>query len=261
MSSQRKEVALVTGASSGIGAEIARQLAARGADVILSARRQDRLEALAAALRSAHGIRADVIEGDLSAADGAQQLYRRARALRGDITVLVNNAGFGRRSPVLEQSLDEVRAIIQVNVTALTDLTRLGAADMKSAGYGRILQLSSIGAFQPTPMYAVYSAAKAYVLSLSYALNDELRGTGVSVTTICPGVTETEFHDVAGHPKTAIMKRASMTAPRVAAIALGAMWRRKPMVVPGLLNQVNSFIMELLPRRLSAAIAGALMRQ
>jgi len=141
-----------------------------------------------------------------------------------------------------------------------SELTRLGAEDMRRAGYGRVLQLSSVGAFQPSPMYAVYSAAKSYVLSFSYALNDELRGTGVSVTTVCPGVTETEFHDVAGHRKTALLERVSMTAPRVASIALGAMWRRKPMAIPGLLNRINSFIVELLPRRLSTAVAGALMR-
>jgi len=261
MSRERKEVALVTGASSGIGAEIARQLAARGADLVLSARRIDRLEALAAELRAAHGVRADVVGADLAEPDGARKLYERARALRGGLTVLVNDAGFGRRRATLDQPLEEVRAIVQVNVGALTDLTRLGAADMKAAGYGRILQLSSVGAFQPTPMYAVYSAAKAYVLSLSYALNDELRGSGVSVTTACPGVTETEFHDVAQHPKTALLKRVSMPASRVAAIALGAMWKRKPMVVPGLMNKVNSLLMERFPRRLSTAIAGALMRQ
>src|SRR4051812_46678057 len=139
MSSPRKEIALVTGASSGIGAEIARQLAGRGADLILSARRRDRLEALAVSLRAAHGVRVDVVEGDLSVDGAAEQLYRRARELRGELTVLVNNAGFGRRSPVLEQPVEEIRALIQVNVTALTALPRLCAADMKRAGYGRIL--------------------------------------------------------------------------------------------------------------------------
>ena len=248
---QRSERALVTGASSGIGAAIARQLAARGVALILSARRRDRLEALAASLRAEHGVPVDVVAGDLAVDGEARRVYAEARALGGELTVLVNNAGFGRRSLVLQQPLDEIRALLQVNVTALTELTRLCAEDMRRAGYGRILQLSSVGAFQPSPMYAVYSAAKSYVLSFSYALGDELRGTGVSLTTVCPGVTETEFHDVAGHPKTALLRRVSMTAPRVASIALGA----------GLLNRINSFIVELLPRRLSTAVAGALMKQ
>ncbi len=151
--------------------------------------------------------------------------------------------------------------MIQVNVTALTELTRLFAGDMQARGYGRILQVSSVGAFQPSPMYAVYSAAKAYVLSASYAMNYELRGSNVSITTVCPGITETEFHQVSGHEKTAFMKMLSMKAPRVASIGLRAMFRGRSMVIPGISNKLNSWLLEGMPRWLSARIVALTMRR
>lgn len=256
----RKNVALVTGASSGIGREIARNLGARKIDLILSARRKDRLDALAEELRQAHGIRVDVAAADLSRCDGPQQLYQAVRQLRTDVSILVNNAGFGLFGPVLAHTPEELSTLLQVNVAAPSVLTRLFAADMKAAGHGYILQLASIGAFQPSPLYAAYSAAKSYVLSFSCAMNQELAGTGVSITSVCPGFTVTEFHDVARHEKTRFMKAMSMSAERVADLSVRAMLKRKPMLVPGFLNRVNSFIMELLPRRLSAAIAGGVVR-
>jgi short-subunit dehydrogenase len=261
MPNAQNDVALVTGASSGIGQAIARILAARKVDLVIVARRKDRLELLAEKLRKAHGIRVDVVATDLSRTDGARRLYEDIRRLRTDVSILVNNAGFGLQNTVLDYALDDLAALIQVNITALTELTRLFAADMKAAGHGYVLQLSSVGAFQPTPMYAAYSAAKSYVLSFSYAMNRELAGTGVSITSTCPGFTVTEFHDVAHHEKTGLMKLMSMSAERVADISVRAMFRRKPMVVPGILNRVNSFILELLPRRLSTAITGGLMRK
>jgi short-subunit dehydrogenase len=252
----RRDAALVTGASSGIGREIARNLGARKVDLILSARRKERLEALAEELRQAHGVRVDVVTADLGRSDGPQALYECVRQLRTDVSILVNNAGFGLYGPALGQTPEALSTLVQVNITALTVLTRLFAADMKAAGRGYVLQLASIGAFQPSPMYAAYSAAKSYVLSFSYAMNQELAGTGVSITSVCPGFTVTEFHDVARHEKTRFMKAMSMSAERVAELSVRAMLKRKPMVVPGFLNRVNSLIMELLPRRLSAAIAG-----
>jgi len=258
---KRKEVALVTGASSGIGLEIARLLAARNVDLVIAARRKDRLEALARDLVAAYGVRVDVVEADLARPGAAEELHRRTVALRPDVTIAVNNAGFGQHATVLEQSLADIRTMLQVDVTALTELSRLFAADMKRAGYGRILLLSSVGAFQPVPMYAVYSAAKAYVLSFGYALDRELRGTGVSVTTVCPGATVTEFHAVAGHEKTRLIELTSMSAVRVAAIAVRAMFRRRPKVVPGLLNKLMTFLVELAPRALSAPVAGLLMKR
>jgi uncharacterized protein len=261
MSTAQKDVALVTGASSGIGREIARVLAARKVDLIIAARRKDRLDALAEELRRAHGIRVDAVAADLARADGARQLYQDVRGVRTDVSILVNNAGFGLQNTVLDHAPDDLTRLIQVNITALTELTRLFAADMKAAGHGFVLQLSSIGAFQPTPMYAAYSAAKSYVLSFSYAMNRELAGTGVSITSTCPGFTATEFHDVAHHEKTGFMKMMSMSAERVASLSVAAMFRRRPMVVPGLLNRLNGVILELMPRWLSTAIVGGLMKK
>ena len=261
MGSEPKEVALVTGASSGIGREIARVLAARKVELVIAARRKDRLESLAEELRKAHGIRVDVVAADLSRSDGAKQLYQDVRGLRTDVSILVNNAGFGLQDTVLDHALDDLSRLIQVNITALTELTRLFTADMKAAGRGYVLQLSSIGAFQPTPMYAAYSAAKSYVLSFSYAMNRELAGTGVSITSTCPGFTATEFHEVAHHEKTGFMKLLSMSAERVADISVAAMFRRKPMVVPGILNRLNGALLEIMPRWLSTAIVGGLMKK
>lgn len=257
----QKHTALVTGASSGIGMHIARILAERGSDLIITARRKDRLEKLAAELGSAHKVRVDVLEADLALPDAAARLYKEAASVRGDIDILVNNAGFGKQNNVVDLTLEEIRAMIQVNITSLTELTRLFAADMKKRGNGRILQLSSIGAFQPSPVYAVYSAAKSYVLSFSYAMNYELKATGVSITTLCPGITETEFHDVAGHEKTGFMKSFSMTARKVALIGVNAMMKRKAMVIPGFSNAFNSWLMESMPRAFSTAIAGSLMKK
>jgi uncharacterized protein len=258
---QGKDVALVTGASSGIGAEITRQLAARKIDLIVAARRKDRLEALAQELRAKEGVRVDVVACDLGRPEGARQLFEEVSKVRKDVSILVNNAGFGLQNKVLDHTLEELEAQLQVNVVSLTALTRMFAAEMKAAGRGYILQLSSIGAFQPTPMYAAYSAAKCYVLSFSFAMNRELAGTGVSITSTCPGFTVTEFHDVAGHKKTGLMNLMSMPAARVADISLRAMFARRPKVVPGLLNKLNSFIIELLPRSLATAIAGTLMKK
>jgi short-subunit dehydrogenase len=255
------QAALVTGASSGIGREIARILAGRKVDLIIAARRKDRLQSLADELHKAHGIRVDVVASDLSRPDGARQLYQDVRRLRTDVSILVNNAGFGLQNTVLDHTLDNLRDLIQVNITSLTELTRLFAADMKAAGHGYVLQLSSIGAFQPTPLYAAYSAAKSYVLSFSYAMNRELSGTGVSITSTCPGFTVTEFHDVAHHEKTSLMKWMSMSAERVAEMSVAAMFRRKPMVVPGILNRLNGLILEIMPRRFSTSIVGALMKK
>ena len=256
----QKHTALITGASSGIGMHIARILAERGCDLIITARRKDRLEKIAGELQSAHKVRVDVIEADLALQDAPAKLYRDARARREDIDILVNNAGFGKQNNVVDQTLEEIRAMIQVNITSLTELTRLFAADMKARGNARILQLSSIGAFQPSPVYAVYSAAKSYVLSFSYAMNHELKGTGVSVTTLCPGITETEFHDVAGHEKTGFMKSFSMTARKVALIGVNSMMS-KAMVIPGFSNAFNSWLMESMPRAFSTAIAASLMKK
>ena len=252
--------ALVTGASSGIGAAFARNLAARKHDCVLTARRTDRLEALAAELEKAHGVRARVVASDLGVPGGAERLVSAVGELGVEVDVLVNNAGFGIYGTFVDQPAERVSQMIELNLVALTTLTGHYARQMAGRGRGRILQVSSVGAYQPSPLYAVYSATKAYVLSFSEAINYELRPRGVSVTTICPGLTATEFHDVADHVKPGWMGLLTMTADDVAAIGVRAMMQGRAVVTPGLPNKLTAFFVRLLPRSAVTAAAAASMR-
>jgi uncharacterized protein len=258
---ERRQTALVTGASSGIGAAFARRLAARGTDLVLVARRTDRLEALAAELEKAHGASARVLTMDLGAHGGAEKLIDAVEALGAPVDLLVNNAGFGAYGRLVEIPIERVAQMIELNVTALTLLTHHFAKQMVARGGGRILQVSSIGAFQPSPLYAAYSATKSYVLSMSEAIHHELRGTGVSVTTICPGLTETEFHDVAHHVKPGWMRAVSMTADDVAEIGLRAADAGRAVVTPGLANKLTGLLVKLLPRSWATAVAASTMKK
>ncbi len=256
-----RETALVTGASSGIGAEIANHLARAGFDVVLAARRKGRLEELAARLAKDHGVSAQVVQADLSSHAGAEGLVRAVADLGVTVDVLVNNAGFGVYGPMAEQSVERTLEMVELNVTSLTYLTHHYLKEMVPRRRGRILQIASIGAFQPSPFYAVYSATKAFVLSFSEALHYELRGTGVSVTTCCPGLTATEFHDVAEHPKPAWMKSATMTADAVAASAVRATLRGKRVVVPGFVNWLAGVSAQILPKPMVIATAALTMKK
>ena len=177
---------LVTGASSGIGAEFARQLAARGVHCVLVARRQDRLQALAQELEAAHGVRCEIVSADLSQPRAGRELL--AEVSRRGITVdlLVNNAGFGMVAPLEETDIGRALELIQVNVTCLTELTLAAARDMVRRGHGGIINVGSVVSFQPVAYMGVYAASKAYVLHFSEALWAELRCRGVTVTTLCP---------------------------------------------------------------------------
>lgn len=177
----------VTGASSGLGSDFAHQLAADGADLILVARRQELLETVAADIRRDHGVRVDVMTVDLAGA--REQLAADLRDRGRPVQVLINNAGFGVFGDFRETDWARLQAMLEVDVVALTHLTRLFVNDMVACGEGYIMRIASTGAFQPTPTYAAHSAAKSYVLSFGHALHFELRGTGVSCTTVCPGVT------------------------------------------------------------------------
>jgi hypothetical protein len=252
--------ALITGASSGIGAAIAEALAERKIDLIITARREDRLQTLGARLAEAHGVSVDIIAHDLCASGGADALYDQVKALGKDVDVLVNNAGFGMYGASWQLDLERVKQMIELNMTALTTLTHRYAADMVARGRGHILQVSSIGAYQPSPLYAVYSATKAYVLSMSQAMNLELRGTGVNITTICPGLTESEFHQVADHLKPRSMDWMMMSSRQVAEIGIKAMFKRKAVVTPGLLNKITALMVKLVPRSVATWMAGKLMQ-
>jgi len=251
--------ALVTGASSGLGADFARALAARGANVALVARREDRLKQLAGELETRHGIRTRVVALDLGAPGAAHELSDRLRADGVAVDLLINNAGFGLYGPFLEIDWARERQMLELDVLALVELTKLFAKEMAARGSGFVLQVSSIGAFQPTPSYATYSAAKSFVLSFGEAIAHELRPRGVRVCTVCPGVTATEFLTVAGQRKTLYQRLSMMQSPAVVRSALRALFRGRTSVVPGLGNKLAAVSMRLLPRRFQAAIASAAM--
>lgn len=255
---RRRATALVTGASEGIGEALARGLAAHGEDLVLVARRADRLERLAAELARAHGIRARALPCDLAdpAAPGA--LVRALEAEAIEVDVLVNDAGFGLHGPFAEGDLAAELRMIQVNVTALTELTRRVLPGMLARRGGRVLNVASTAAFAPGPFMAVYYATKAYVLSLSEALAEELAGTGVSVTALCPGPTRTGFAAAAGVDGLKLLRqrRLVMDPEQVARRGLEGMWRGARLVVPGVLNRLLVGSARLAPRAWVARITG-----
>lgn len=230
---------LITGASAGIGAEFARQLAARGSDLILVARRRERLESLAAELNTAHGIEAHVLPFDLTRPDTGAELAAEVtrRGLR--ITGLINNAGFGTFGPFHTEDPQRLRQEIALDVTAVVDISRAFIDQLRAADTGVLINVASMAAYQPTPRMAVYGATKAFVLSFTEALWAESRGTRLRVLALSPGATETEFFDVVGTRDAAGGTRTE-TPARVVATALTALDRNTPppSVISGLSNRV-----------------------
>jgi short-subunit dehydrogenase len=231
------KTALVTGASSGIGEAIARQLAARGADVILVARRRDKLEALAGAIRAGQGVRADVVAMDL----------------------LVNNAGFGVHDRFADIAWERTASQLQLNIVSLTELTHRFVRAMLERRRGWVLNVASVGAYMPVPSYATYAAGKAYVRNFTEALAFELRGTPVHVCCLNPGATATEFMDVAGHEIPSFGSFALMSADRCARIGLRALFAGRRNVVAGWSNVFAMFLMRFLPRRAMTRAAALFM--
>jgi short-subunit dehydrogenase len=251
--------ALVTGASSGIGAALANELAAHGADIVLVARRLDALQTLAKQIGAEQGVRTHVEAADLGQAGEPERLFEALRKNSINVSVLANNAGFGTYG--IFDSIDAAteEAMIELDVKAVARMTRLFAQPMRAAGFGRILLTASVGAYSPSPLYAVYCACKAFVLSYGVAIRHELRGTGVSVSVLSPGVVRTEFHRVAGHEKNKFKERTGMDAAPVASAAVRGLLRGKAEVVPGFVNKMLAFTTRLAPRPLQAAMAAGLM--
>lgn len=240
--------ALVTGASSGIGVEFARVLAERRYSLVLSARREDRLHALATELRQKNGIQTHVAVSNLST-PGAASLLAAQVADAGIVPeVLVNNAGFGVWGPFADVDWQREFDMLQLNMVALTELTKRVLPGMLSRGNGFVLNVASTAAFQPGPFMAVYFATKAYVLSFSEAVNEELRGTGVSVTTLCPGPTESEFFDAAAVQSKGLTGQKLPSAREVAELGLDAMFARKRTVVHGARNRFLVQLQRFVPR-------------
>ncbi|WP_084073064.1 SDR family oxidoreductase [Demequina sp. NBRC 110052] len=250
--------AVVTGASSGLGAEFARRLAALGTDVVLVARRMDRLAVLAERLQATHGIRATPIEVDL-AQDGAsqrlvQELERRSIAPDG----LVNCAGFGVDGPFAEHDPDVVRSLLAVNVVALTELSRLLLPQIMASGRGVLVNVASTASYQPLPSIALYAASKAYVRSLTEALWKEAEGTGARILAFSPGPTETEFFAVAGSERFKVGQVLSIE--QVVDVAFRELARAKPgpSRIAGVRNVLTAFAPRLVPTRVSLDVASRL---
>ncbi|XXF80296.1 SDR family oxidoreductase [Myxococcaceae bacterium GXIMD 01537] len=254
-----RKVALVTGASAGLGEQFAQLFARDGHDVILVARSAGKLEALSAKLEQAHGVKAHVLPADLGQPDAPEKLFEEVRARGLSVDFLVNNAGFGSTGPFLELALEREAEMVEVNCTALLKLTHLFARPMRERGQGRILNVASTAGFQPGPYMSTYYATKAFVVSFSEALAYELAGTGVTVTCYCPGATHTEFASRAGNAQSRLFKRPGVAeAPDVAAHAYGAMMKGRVLSVHGLLNRVAAFSVRLSPRSWARAIAANL---
>ncbi|HSQ01057.1 MAG TPA: SDR family oxidoreductase [Candidatus Dormibacteraeota bacterium] len=252
--------ALVTGASSGLGLDFATILAERGCNLVLVARREDRLRTLAEQLVAQHGVRVDTVAMSLSPLGAAQELYDRIRGMNLAIDVLINNAGFGIWGPFAQVPWEREEEMLRLDIVALVHLTKLFVRDMLERNRGWILQVSSIGAYQPSPTYATYSAAKAFVLSFGEALSYELRGTNVKVSVLSPGVTETEFLDVAGQARTLYQRLSIMPSRPVAEIGIEAMLRGKPSKVAGVMNAFAAWSLRFMPRRWQAAMASVAMQ-
>jgi uncharacterized protein len=247
------KVALVTGASAGLGAEFARQLSERGHRLVLAARRKDRLEVLAKELGDARAVTID-----LSKADASAKLMADLEAHGETVDLLVNNAGFGLIGRFAELDARRERQMIDLNIGTLADLCRAVAPGMIEQKSGGIINVASTAAFQPGPKMAVYFATKAFVLSLTEALHEELRPHGIHVTCLCPGPTRTEFGDVAGFGGNGLFDRVAMESPEVVKAGLEGLDRNKAVVVPGLVNKVTANSGRFAPRSVVRKIAGAI---
>jgi short-subunit dehydrogenase len=243
---------LVTGASSGIGAELARELAARAYNVVLVARRAERLTALAEELRLAHGIHADVEPADLTDAGVRAELVARLEAGEREVVGVCNNAGFGTVAAFHESELEREQRVVRLNVEAVHHLTGAFLRRMVREGAGAILNVASTAAFQPLPGFATYAASKAFVQSFSEAVHAELGGTGVSVTTLLPGFTRTEFGEnaQAADKEAAMPGFLFMEAPDVARVGVEAMIAGRRTAIPGLANRASMLGGRMAPRSL-----------
>jgi uncharacterized protein len=249
--------ALITGASSGIGLELAGLFARDGYDLVLVARSVDKLDRLGAELSQRHGIRSRTVGADLASPDAPGAIAETVKQEAVRVDVLVNNAGFGLVGPFAQTDAATELGMIQVNVTALTHLTKLLLPDMVARRRGRILNVASTAGFVPGPLMAVYYATKAYVISFSEALAEELRGSGVSVTVLCPGPTRTEFQATARLSPDARLFRLPWVADAasVARAGYAGLMHGKRMVVPGLANKLVAQSLRVTPRALLARIA------
>jgi short-subunit dehydrogenase len=249
-----RKTALITGASSGIGYELARLFARDQHNLVLVARSRDKLVKLAADLEKEFGTKSLIVAVDLSAVDGAELVVDQTHKSAMAVDVLVNNAGFGQYGMFDRTDPHEMTQQIQLNVAALTQLTRAYLPEMLERGSGRILNVASTAAYQPGPLMAVYYATKAYVLSFSEAVANELEGSGVTVTCLCPGPTTTEFHKRAEMEDSRLLRLGRMDAASVAEIGYRGMQAGRRVVIAGLQNRLLAQAVRFAPRRFVTAM-------
>ena len=241
------KTALITGASGGIGLELTRLFARDGYDLVLVARSENKLHEIADELQKAHGISVSVLAHDLAISNAPDIIFEALKEQKVRVDVLVNNAGFGTYGPFAEIDWNKECDLLQVNIVALTHLTKLFLPAMLSQRDGKILNVASTAAFQPGPLMAVYYASKAYVLSFSQALSNECAGTGVTVTALCPGPTQSDFQERAEMTQSKIVQGVLMTSAEVAAQGYKAMQNGKRRVITGFNNRVWTLAAKFLP--------------
>ncbi len=248
-------IAIITGASSGIGLELAKLFARDSHDLALIARSHDKLKSIAEELQQIYGIQVKYYSKDLSIYSTPEEIFEALQSEGGNIDVLVNNAGFGWCGEFAKMELTDALEMIQVNITALTHLTRLFLPGMIERKNGKILNIASTAAFQPGPMMATYYASKAYVLSFSEALSEELQGTGVHVTVLCPGPTTTNFGQRAGFANKKIFNgMLSMDSRTVALDGYKGLMKEKTLVISGWKNWLGTQLVRFMPRQIPAKI-------
>jgi uncharacterized protein len=256
------KTALITGASVGIGYELCHIFARNGYNLVLVSRTKEKLDAIAEDLESKHGIEARGIPKDLSKSTAPRELYDEITSNGIEVTVLVNNAGFGLNGKFVDLGTDKQMEMIQLNISSLTILSRLFGADMVKRRSGKILNVASTAAFQSGPFMSVYYASKAYVLLFSEGINNELAQDGVDVSVLCPGPTQTEFGSRAEMTHTKLFKVPWMMKPdEVAEIAFAGLMNRKRIIIPGFMNKLLAFSTRFNPRSLSVLTLRYLNRQ
>ncbi len=257
----KSHTALITGASEGIGYELAKIMAADGWNLVLVARREDILRDLATNLILKHGIKCAAVPADLSNPKSVTNIIEKLSDHKVKIDALINNAGFGYYGMFDGQTFEPLQSMIEVNISSLISLTKAFLPGMIERKHGLVMNVASTAAFQPVPTNAVYGATKAFVLSFSEALATELKGTGVTVTCLCPGVTRTGFARVAGADHLDVDFRGAMSADGVARLGYRAMMAGRRTVVTGGMNKFLAFCTRLAPRSLAANVAFALMKK
>jgi hypothetical protein len=255
------KTALITGSSGGIGLELAKIHAENGVNLVLVARSKGKLDELKASLEEKHKINVHTIEKDLSRKRAAVEVYDELKMLNISIDYLINNAGFGDICLFELSDWNKLEKMINLNILVLTHLTRLLLPCMIAAGSGKILNVASTAAFQPGPTMAVYFATKAYVLSFSEALNEEVSGKGITVTALCPGSTESGFHAVAIGEGKKLKERSLPSSRTIAEYGFKAMMKGKPVAIPGLLNRIMATLVRFLPRSFVVKAAGRIQKK